>query len=54
MWSLVEPYFINFEPAAFVATLPPIELEDDDAKEIGSNRLCSATKLFTLSVTAPA
>ena len=53
MWSLVDPYFINFEPTAFVATFPPIELEDEEAKEIGNNRLCS-TKFFTLSVIAPA
>ena len=53
-WSFVEPYMMNFDPAAFVATFPPIELEDDEAKEIGSKRPFSATKLFTLSVIAPA
>ena len=45
---------MNFAPAAFVATLPPIELEDDDDSEIGNNLLFSSAKAFASSVIAPA
>ena len=45
---------MNFAPAAFVATFPPIELEDDDDKEIGNNLLFSSAKAFASSVIAPA
>ena len=32
--SFVDPLRINLEPAAFVATLPPTELDEDEAKEM--------------------
>ena len=50
---MVEPYFINFAPAAFVATLPPIELDEVEENSIGKNLPFSSTNFFALSVITP-